>query len=125
MEPIIRRLSKRARILDGAQDQIVRLTKELEKRDSILSSVRQLVNVEGLTPITREEIRKQFAEYSIKVDSTMSQYELQSVTSTRESSVKSESVHKSSSEIDEIADKPSKRSLRGSKSFRSASVSRE
>ena len=71
MEPIIRRLSTRARILDGAQDQIVRLTKELEKRDSILASVRQMVNVEGLGKLTREEIRKQFSEYAKNADSTI------------------------------------------------------
>ena len=126
MEPIIRRLSKRARILDGAQDQIVRLTKELEKRDSILASVRQTVNVEGLTPFTREEIKKRFSEFSIRFDSTMSQCDQQqSVSPAIENSPGNETLFKSSSDNGKSAEKPTKRSPRGSDSYRVTAASKE
>jgi hypothetical protein len=60
----IEKLSKKAMILDGAQDQIVCLTQELERRDSLFACIRQIVNADADSKPKRETEKKDFLSYA-------------------------------------------------------------
>jgi hypothetical protein len=64
LESSIENLSRKAMILDGAQDQIMCLTQELERRDSMFASIRQVVNADANPTPRRETEKKDFLSYA-------------------------------------------------------------